>query len=236
MVARSSKLTLLGVGAGLLLAATSASAAVVVIRSAGPSAKSYPAGKTLADTAKIELQTGDSLTLLTANSTRTLRGPGTFSAASSGRAQLAMVANRRARFGALRAGDLPQNPSPWDVDVQTSGKVCIANPAKLMLWRPTAEEATTVTLKGPGGTEQTLDWAAGRLTLPWPAKMPVVDGAQYEVDWSGSSEPTSVSFVTLAAVPTDPIGAAQTLIAKGCDKQLDSLVDGLGKEAPEKPN
>lgn len=235
MVALRSKTALLAVGAGLLLAASTASAAVVIVRSAGPSARAYPAGKTLADSAKIELQSGDMVTLLNSSSTRTLRGPGTFTAGSAGRAQLAMAANRRARFGALRAGDLPQNPSPWDVDVSESGKVCIADPAKLMLWRPTADEAATISIRGGGG-EQTLEWAAGRLTLPWPAQLPVTDGAQYEVEWSGGAEPTTVSFVKLAAAPTDPVGAAQTLIEKGCEKQLNSLVDGLGKEAPEKAN
>ncbi len=235
MVALRSKITLLSIGLGSLLAASTASAAVIVVRSVGPSARTYPAGKTLADSAKIELRSGDMVTLLNANSTRTVRGPGTFTAGSAGRAQLAMAANRRARFGALRAGDLPQNPSPWDVDVSESGKVCIADPAKLMLWRPTADEDAQISIRGAGGSEQTLDWAAGRLTLPWPAQLPVTDGAEYQVEWSGGAETTTVSFVKLAMAPTDPVGAAQTLIEKGCDRQLDSLVNGLEKEAPEKP-
>src|ERR1044072_4364883 len=64
-----------------LLAAGAASAAanVLVVRSAGPSARPYPAGRSLADNARITLQAGDSLVILGPTGTRTFRGPGTFS-------------------------------------------------------------------------------------------------------------------------------------------------------------
>ena len=52
-------------------------AKAVVVRSVGPSAKAYPPGKALPDSAKIALQPGDSVTIVGGNSARTLRGPGT---------------------------------------------------------------------------------------------------------------------------------------------------------------
>ena len=59
---------------------TSASGAVVVVRSLGPSAKAYPPGKTLPETAKIALQGGDVVTVIGPGSAKTLRGPGNFDA------------------------------------------------------------------------------------------------------------------------------------------------------------
>ena len=113
----------------LALAGSSASAAsVLVVRAAGPSAKAYPAGKVLPDSARIALKSGDSIFLLNANSTRTLRGPGTFTVASATSA--AAIAGRRSRFGATRTGELPRNPSPWNVDVTQSGRICVADAAK----------------------------------------------------------------------------------------------------------
>ena len=46
----------------------------LVVRSAGPSAKTYPPGKALPDSAKISLNPGDSVTVLGPNATKTLRG------------------------------------------------------------------------------------------------------------------------------------------------------------------
>jgi hypothetical protein len=36
-----------------------------------------------------------------------------------------------------------------------------------------------------------------------------------------------VTFVTIPAVPKDPVEAAQLLVDHGCQNQLDVLVDGL---------
>ena len=72
------KLMLWGTAAVLAFGSTAAMASVVVVKSLGPSSKSYPPGKTLADSAKITLQGGDVVTLLGPGSAKTLRGPGNF--------------------------------------------------------------------------------------------------------------------------------------------------------------
>ena len=88
------------IACAIAFAPSVAIAKAVVVRSLGPSAKSYPPGKSLPDTAKILLQQGDSVTVVGGNSARTLRGPGTFPAAG-GAQELAMAASRRGRFGAM---------------------------------------------------------------------------------------------------------------------------------------
>ncbi len=211
--------------AALALAVSSASlATVLVVRAAGPSAKVYPPGKALPESAKIQLQPGDSVMLLNTNGAKTLRGPGTFAVAAAGD-NLAASANRRARFSAMRSGEVPLNPSPWNLDITQSGKICVADASKLTLWRPTKDDAIKLTIKGGNG-EQTLDWPAGKDTMAWPASLPVTSGSEYQLTQPDSGDMARVTFVTLANPPADRIGTAQSLIANGCDSQLDVLVDG----------
>jgi len=74
------KAMLWGTVVALAFASTAGLANVVVVKSLGPSAKSYPPGKTLPETAKISLQGGDVVTVLGPASAQTLRGPGNFDA------------------------------------------------------------------------------------------------------------------------------------------------------------
>ncbi|HUG45704.1 MAG TPA: hypothetical protein VMK31_04220 [Sphingomicrobium sp.] len=212
----------------LALTATSATAAtVLVIKSGGPSAKVYPPGKALSDSAKIQLKTGDSLVLLNTNGARTLRGPGTFAVASSGDG-LAAAANRRTRVSVMRSGEIPLNPSPWNLDITQSGKLCVAEPNKLTLWRPQKDDEIKLTIKG-GGSEETIDWPAGQDTASWPSGVSVTGGVEYQLSQQDTGDSARVTFVTLANAPGDTVGTAQSLIANGCENQLDVLVEGTAQ-------
>jgi hypothetical protein len=200
-------------------------AKAVVVRSAGPSAKTYPPGKALPDTAKIAPQPGDSVTLVGPSSARNLRGPGTFPVASSSAEGLAMAANRRSRFGAMRSGDLALNPSPWNVDVTQSGTICAAS-GPLKLWRPESEGAARLTITPASGAAATVDWPAGKSTADWPASVKIIAGTDYRLELADRGT-ESVKFVTIPPVPNDPVEAAQVLVDHGCQNQLDVLVDGL---------
>lgn len=231
MSARFTRLSMLAAaGFGLAMLSSAAMAAnVIVVRSSGPSAKVYPPGKTIAGSSKIALMPGDSLTLIGSSSARTLRGPGTFPASATGSESLAMVANRRSRFGALRAADYPQNPNPWNVDISKGGKICVVDPSSMMLWRPYSADATHLRIMPSSGAAQTLDWAEGQATMRWPAQLPIADGSQYKLEADGA-DPVPVSFVRVSGAPEDMVAAAQALIDKGCDSQLDALVKGLDKK------
>ena len=209
--------------AAIALAVSSASVAtVLVVRASGPSAKIYPPGKALPDSAQLKLQPGDSVMLLNTNGAKTLRGPGTFAVATTGGG--AATANRRSRMSAMRSSDIPLNPSPWNLDITQSGKLCVANPAQLTLWRPQKEDPIKLTIRG-GGSEQTLEWAAGKDTIAWPSSLPVSSGAEYQLSQPGNGDTARVTFVTLDNAPTDAVRTAQSLIANGCDNQLDVLVE-----------
>ena len=215
------KAMLWGAALAFALGSTAALANVVVVKSLGPSAKAYPPGKTLPPSAKITLQGGDVVTVLGPSAAQTLRGPGSFDA---GQVSLASAAGQRGRFGALRAAEVAHNPSIWDIDVAQGGRVCVNAASKLNLWRPDSEADTKVTIRSPDGKSQELSWAAGKALAAWPSAMPVKTGASYQVEWPGTGDSSSLDVVLVQSPPTDLVGAAQVLIANGCQAQLDLLV------------
>jgi hypothetical protein len=216
-----------GAMTALTLGSTAAVASVVVVKSLGPSAKAYPPGKTLPESAKITLQGGDVLTVLGPASAKTLRGPGNFDAKQ---VALASAAAQRGRFGALRAAEVAHNPSIWDIDLSQGGKICVSNASAVQAWRPDSEAAMTVTIRSPDGRSQELSWAAGKSLAPWPATLPITGGIEYQVDWPDGADASKLDIVTVNSLPTDDlVGAAQVLIENGCQKQLDLLVESASK-------
>jgi hypothetical protein len=216
-------------GAAIAVAFVSmpALASVVVVKSLGPSAKAYPPGKTLPESAKISLQGGDVLTVLGPASAQTLRGPGSFDAKQ---VALASAAGQRGRFGALRAAEVAHNPSIWDIDASSSGKACVTNASKLQLWRPDKEAAITVKIHDADGQSQDLSWAAGAALAPWPAALPIKNGAQYQVEWPDGGDASKLDMVMISPPPPeDLVGSAQSLIEHGCQKQLELLVESASK-------
>lgn len=221
------KLILWGAAATLALGSTAALANVVVVKSIGPSAKSYPPGKTLPESAKISLKSGDVVTILGPGTAKTLRGPGNFDAKQ---VTLASAAGQRGRFGALRAAEVAHNPSVWDVDVSQGGKVCVAAGGKLELWRPDSEAEATINIRGADGKSEALSWPAGQALAAWPSSLPVANNASYEITWADTGEKSNLDIVTIAPPPpTDVVGAAQVLIENGCQRQLDLLVESASK-------
>jgi hypothetical protein len=221
------KLMLWGAAAAIALSSTAAVASVVVVKSLGPSAKAYPPGKTLPETAKITLQGGDVVTVLGPASAQTLRGPGNFDAKQ---VALASAAAQRGRFGALRAAEVAHNPSIWDIDLSQSGKICVSNASAVQAWRPDSEAPMTVTIRSADGQSQQLTWAAGKALAPWPAALPITGGKEYQVEWPDGADSSKLDIITVNSLPTDDlVGAAQVLIENGCQKQLDLLVESASK-------
>jgi len=223
----NAKLWLVGAATAVALSSTAAVASVVVVRSLGPSSKSYPPGKTLAESAKITLQGGDVVTVLGPNSAQTLRGPGNFNTSTVALASAS--SNKRGRFGALRAGEIAKNPSVWDIDATQNGKVCVTDTSKLQLWRPDSTAEATVNIRTSDGAVQPVTWVAGNSSVAWPAGLPLTSGADYQIEWQDTGEKSNVTIIQVPASGDDLVGAAQLLIQNGCDNQLDVLVDSASK-------
>ncbi len=212
--------------AGLVpISATPALADVLVIRSAGPSAGSYPPGRRLADSSRVTLSADDSLVILGAGGTRTLRGPG--NVAVSGPARISPLANaisartnRRSRLGGVRGPE--GEPGLWDVDVTRAGTFCVEANRRPVLWRGEAREPATLTINST-----TIEWPAGRFSVPWPEAVPLVDGSQYEVGLSTRPAPARLRIVTVPVLPVDPVDIGELLYRNGCQPQFEQLIASL---------
>lgn len=208
-----------------LLASTASAAAVLVVRSSGPSASAYPPGKALPDSHVLKLKASDTIILLDSRGTRTLNGPGNFnvsaSAAPAATARTAGTSARRVRLGAVRGTGVR---SVWQADLGQSGNVCVANPADLGLWRADSSGEADVTLsETASGKKAEVKFAAGQSIAPWPTSLPSTSGTRIAV--SGLGEPTTLTLRILSPVPTGLEGMAQSLIRANCQAQLDVLID-----------
>ena len=229
---RSTQL-LLALAATSLLASAS-TAAVLVVRSTGPSSATYPAGKALGDTHTLKLRPNDMIILLDSRGTRTLRGPGSFSTSAAGsggatsslNAVAGQVGTRRARVQAVRGGPsgATAGRNVWQADVSRSGSLCVANPADLGLYRGAAGSDTDVTLTDPAsGRTAVVHFDLGQSIARWPAELAVAAGSTIKV--KGVGAPATLSVEMLAPVPSGLEGMAQSFIRNDCTAQLDVLID-----------
>jgi len=233
-------------GALLLIGVSGAAVAQnMVVRSTGPSAKSYPAGKKLASNARLTLKKLDRVTILGKGGTRVLKGPGTFSLNKSASKQAnsttrlaSFINNRgssRARTGAVRSAGVgatnvaPKNPNLWFLDVTKGGKFCVADANALVLWRPDYTGSATASIVEPNnGAVTEVAWRKGNPLKSWPqAEAPLTNGASYRLIGSNVEKSVEVNFVMLKDAPQNLDDAAATLIANGCQSQLDLLVETL---------
>jgi hypothetical protein len=49
------------------------------------------------------------------------------------------------------------------------------------------------------------------------------------VEWPDGGDTNKLELVSVSAPPADLVGSAQVLVDKGCQKQLDLLVEGASK-------
>ena len=213
--------------AAVLAAPAALTATPLVVRSAGPSAKSYPPGRAVGENMPVVLKAGDVVTVLAPSGAKTLRGPGTFKVAGGGSAP---AFNARSRFSAMRGPEVPPSPGLWDVDVSKSGNVCLADPARVVLWHPARAADSTLQVTPSAGAGQPVAWPAGRLVQRWPQQLPIADGAEYSLKWSDAGAATRLRFKTVAATGDDPTELAKALIDNGCDAQLDLLLKAAPQE------
>lgn len=226
---------MMALACALGLGGTAAWAQTIVVSASGPSARSYPAGKSLAAGSRIVLAAGDTLTVLDSRGTRTLRGPITTSAeakataANPGFSALVATQNRRrARTGAIRGTGESARPSNlWYVDVTAEGTVCVVDPAAVRLWRPDMQQAATLTVKQDGGAGAEAPFIVGQNAAAWPAGLPIAEGQSYVLSGGGLAKPTHVRFAMLRDAPADPASTYAALDAKGCEAQKQVLVGAL---------
>ena len=224
--------------AGAVMCAGAANAGVVV-KASGPSASQYPVGKKLDDSAMVSLKAGDSITVLTANGTKVISGPGQFTVGVRGeskRSTFAVLTRQasggRVRTGAVRSGGstaAPTNPSLWNMDVTRPGKFCLANRSQVTFWRPaTAGERVYVLGSGKSDYLVQVKFADGAAQASLTGdQIPLDSNRSYRLSSEAGGAPQPVEFVVLDAVPDTADGLASVLAEKGCHAQLTMLSERL---------
>lgn len=240
---------LMGAVAALSVLGTASVAAAqsVVLRATGPSSKTYPAGKKLAANSEIVLKSGDVVTVLDKAGTRVLRGPGKIKldgAVVRDRTGSQRVADlvsggtgARARTGAVRgagsgaASATHTGPTNiWQIDSTRGGTWCVADPARLVFWRPDRVEAVTGKVTGQAGSSD-IAWKRGSALKLWPQDLAVVDNATYTLEMPGEAPVTIITRV-LPQVPTDDATAVFSMLNDaGCEAQRDLLVEAAYADA-----
>ena len=214
--------------------APAAASAGVVVSASGPSAGSFPVGKSIGNSERIVLRAGDTLTVLDGNGTRVLRGAGTYTlsqqAGPSKRTEFANLTQRRAASqlttGAGREGEIPPKPaSLWYVDVSHPGTVCVLGSERVRLWRPdTTGEASYSLRASAGGDSHAAMFDDGSRLASWDAAaLPITDGASFALSGPDGAGGGTLTFAVLAAAAEEPEALAQQLIEKGCTQQLELL-------------
>jgi hypothetical protein len=224
--------------AGLVMYAGAAQAGVVV-KASGPSSGQYPVGKKLDDSASVSLKAGDSITVLTANGTKVITGPGNFTVGVRGESKRSTFAvltrqasGARVRTGAVRSGGsnaAPLNPSLWNMDVTQPGKFCLADASRVTFWRPaTAGERVYVLGSGQSDYLVQVKFADGAAQASLAgAQLPLDANRSYRLSSEAGAPPQAVEFVLLETVPETADGLAAVLAEKGCNAQLTMLSDRL---------
>ena len=225
-----------------ITASSAAMAQSMVVRSVGPSAAQYPAGKKLPANTRVVLKASDKVTVLDKAGTRVLSGPGTFTldgTVKRDQTQSTQIASllatggpaTRSRTGAVRgapakaAPATPRSPNLWFIDASQSGKFCVAEPARLMFWRAKVDQDVQLKLAGTG-TAATIDWKKGSGNRLWPmAELPVAPGSYMLTGPDGVVK--KIDLVLLPSVPTEVDELAATLIENGCENQLGLLVETM---------
>jgi hypothetical protein len=212
-------------------------AETIVVKSAGPSARAYPPGKSIADNSKVALKAGDSVTILDGRGTRILKGPGTFATTtttatgSSFNALLRNTGTRQVRTGAVRSvgiGAAPTRPpNVWLVDATKSGTVCVAGTEAVSVWVPPHDAVANLTVtRVADGRSAPLAFRALQTVRSWPsADLPIHNGDQFRVSGDGMTNPVTIRFAMLGPNPQGLERTASALITAGCTAQLDLLIE-----------
>jgi hypothetical protein len=224
---------LAGCALALSMGAVAAEAAVLVVRSSGPSAKAFPAGRAVPEAQVITLKPNDVVILLDSRGTRTLRGPGKFSATASAAtattSSLAALTGqntaRRSRVGAVRRPPTGATAgrNVWQADVARSGNICVANPADLGLYRANGGGAERITITDGAGKSAIARFDDGQKIAAWPTDLPVAANSRFTVKGGGNGADLTVRWI--APVPAGLEGLAQSFIRNDCQAQLDVLID-----------
>ncbi len=115
---------------------------------------------------------------------------------------------------------------PWLIDSGRPGTQCVSAGRAAPLWRTIAVGPASASLKA-GARHAPVQWQDGSYTAPWPAEIPLRDGASYEIQFTVTKKTERLS---LHLVPEDVEGDLRRAVwmhGKGCTPQAKALLARL---------
>lgn len=207
---------------------------LVVIASTG---SEIGVGSVIDGSQAIQLPAGSSVTLVSADG-RTLKFTGPYAGApdaapDKGRTDLLDALSdivKPAEKGVATAGIMRASiyapKQPWVIDSGQSGAHCVLPDRPAPLWRPIAIGAASASLKAAEG-RATVTWQDGSYTAPWPAGLPLVDGATYELEFTVTGKTRRLSIHQVPDDLDDDLARAVWMHENGCTPQARALLQTL---------
>jgi hypothetical protein len=128
-----------------------------------------------------------------------------------------------------RGSKYPKNL--WLVDVNTAKRFfCVAPSSRVILWRPNAQSASTLTIKHKVSKKRAVvKWPAKQTTLRWPSKLPIIYGDNYTLELknrNGSFFKILVLYQLPNSLPTTSHKVVW-MVGRGCISQANKLLSSL---------
>ena len=222
---------------GVLVAASTAQAAVLVVAEARGIA--LKPGDTLDSAKPLALKQGQHITLISeTGSTLKLDGPYDRPPTASGGGGVglnqtlnALVTQRQARageFGITRGTVLADLPDPWVLDATHSGNVCVLAKGTPIFWRPDARAPASLSVAPADHSwNARADWPAGQDRIAITTDVPMRAGETYVVTFNGTE--SDVTMVQVPASLTNNEMIAGWMANRRCEQQAEALVKTASK-------
>lgn len=128
-------------------------------------------------------------------------------------------------LGASRtlSGEMLVPPSIWHVSVDSSGPRC-ARSSELTLWRRSASQAISVSVRGTSDRLTDLSWAKGKHTLVLPETFTVEDG-RLIVSSNGTLRKLTINILPEPLADANPGKLLGWLVDNKCSRQALALID-----------
>jgi hypothetical protein len=130
------------------------------------------------------------------------------------------------QLGAIRAGLSSRRVDPYPIDITDAGDQCVVAGKPVVLWAPgRAAPVDSVWIARSGSDEAAkVTWPKDAITAPWPKRVPVIDGAQYELLRRPAKEETVVKLHVVPAVAGNKAELAVVMQEKNCMSQAFTLI------------
>ncbi len=189
----------------------------------------------------IQVADGNSITLISSDG-RTLKLQGPYSGqpdpapdtgAAGGAGLLAALsdivnpAEKDVSTAGIMRASLYAAKEPWVIDSSRAGAHCVLAGRPAQLWRPIAIGATSAAVKADTGQSAGVTWQDGSFTAPWPATLPVVDGASYRIVFTVTGKALPLSIHQVPDTLDSDVSRAVWMHENGCTAQAKALLGTL---------